>query len=40
MNKKKLLQYTYLISAVGTIIIFMGIHVLIKEGNWFEFLFL
>ncbi len=39
MNKKKLLQYTYLISAVGTIIIFMGIHVLIKEGNWFEFLF-
>jgi len=39
MNEKKLLQYTHLINAVGTIVIAMGIYMQFKNGNWLEFLF-
>ena len=39
MNEKKLLQYTHLINALGTIAIIMGIYMLYRNGNWLEFLF-
>ncbi|WP_430883963.1 HD-GYP domain-containing protein [Fusibacter sp. JL216-2] len=39
MNEKKLLQYTHLINAIGTVAILTGVYMQYRNGNWLEFLF-
>lgn len=39
MNENKLLKYTHLINAIGTVAILMGIYMQYRNGNWLEFLF-